>query len=75
MNRLFRRRPGRSSPRHALIAVSLLTRPQPDDEIAGLTFATATKGTPSDPLWRRTDLLLSILLVIAVATIWMVFRG
>ena len=65
-----------------LIAVSLLTPQQPDEKLAGLTFATAADGTPetnrgleSNPKWRRRDVLLSILLVIAVAMVWLTFRG
>ncbi|MDH3283507.1 MAG: sodium/solute symporter [Acidobacteriota bacterium] len=65
-----------------LVAVSLLTPAQPDEKLAGLTFATATAGTSetdkrpgSSPDWRRRDVLLSILLVIAVALVWLAFRG
>ncbi|MDH3297889.1 MAG: hypothetical protein OEM96_06390 [Gemmatimonadota bacterium] len=65
-----------------LIAVSLLTPQQPDEKLAGLTFATAADGTPEtnrglepDPKWRRRDVFLSILLVIAVAMVWLAFRG
>lgn len=65
-----------------LIAVSLLTPPHAEEKLAGLTFATATSGAPetdggpgSSPDWRRRDVLLSILLVVAVALVWMTFRG
>jgi SSS family solute:Na+ symporter len=65
-----------------LIAVSLLTQPQAEEKLAGLTFATAGSGaTEADggpgasPEWRRRDLLLSILLVVAVALVWVTFRG
>jgi SSS family solute:Na+ symporter len=65
-----------------LIAVSLLTPQQPDEKLAGLTFATAAdgiaetnRGLESNPKWRRRDVLLSILLVIAVAMLWLAFRG
>ena len=55
-----------------LVAVSLMTAPPPEDQIAGLTFRTATApqgvrpgGTPiavrSEPAWRRVDLLLTML--------------
>lgn len=65
-----------------LIVVSLLTRPQTDETLAGLTFATADRGATgaavgpeSNPAWRRADLLLSIVLVAAVALVWITFRG
>jgi SSS family solute:Na+ symporter len=60
-----------------LVVVSLMTAPQPESELAGLTFATAaTDGDPgSDPAWRRRDVQLSILLVVAVALVWIAFRG
>jgi SSS family solute:Na+ symporter len=65
-----------------LITVSLLTPSQPDEKLAGLTFATTGDGTPEakqgldpSPRWRRRDVLLSILLVIAVAMVWLTFRG
>jgi SSS family solute:Na+ symporter len=65
-----------------LVTVSLLTPAQPDDKLAGLTFATARdrtfetgQGLEPNPKWRRHDLLLSILLVIAVALVWLTFRG
>jgi SSS family solute:Na+ symporter len=65
-----------------LIAVSLMTTPQPDDKLAGLTFATAASGARgrggdlgSDPGWRRRDSALSILLIVAVALVWLIFRG
>jgi SSS family solute:Na+ symporter len=65
-----------------LIGVSLLTAPQPLEKLAGLTLTTANVGTPgtgdgleSNPKWRRRDVLLSILLVIAVVAVWLTFRG
>jgi SSS family solute:Na+ symporter len=66
-----------------LVVVSLLTPPQDDEKLAGLTFATAAlsarrEGEPavaSDPAWRRKDFWLSILLVICVAMVWLYFRG
>lgn len=38
-------------------------------------FATSGRSLDSDPGWRRRDLLLSILLVIAVVAVWLTFRG
>jgi SSS family solute:Na+ symporter len=59
-----------------LIVVSLMTRPQSDSQLAGLTFATTTgQGLESDPKWRRRDLLCTILLVITVVAVWLIFRG
>jgi len=67
-----------------LITVSLLTPAQTDEQLAGLTFATATAtaGTTkidvareSDPAWRQRDVWLSILLIATVALVWIVFRG
>jgi SSS family solute:Na+ symporter len=56
-----------------LVVVSLLTPPQREDSLTGLTFATAGGGLTSDPTWRRRDLLLSMLLVLAVVTVWLSF--
>jgi hypothetical protein len=65
-----------------LIAVSLLTRPQDEDQLAGLTFATASSagaatgaGLRSSQEWRRLDVLLSVVLVVAVVLVWLAFRG
>ncbi|MGD8438932.1 MAG: sodium/solute symporter, partial [Holophagae bacterium] len=65
-----------------LIVVSLMTPPEPESALDGLTFATASRGGDvtadrlrSNPAWRRTDVVLSVLLILAVATIWLVFRG
>jgi SSS family solute:Na+ symporter len=57
-----------------LIVVSLLTQPPPDEKLAGLTYATATE-TESDPVWRRRDVQLSILLTIVVCLVWIYFTG
>jgi SSS family solute:Na+ symporter len=65
-----------------LIAVSLATPAQSDEQLAGLTFATAAAGTgdadrrvQSDPRWRRHDVVLSTILIIAVVLVWVFFRG
>jgi SSS family solute:Na+ symporter len=65
-----------------LVVVSLLTPEQSDEKLAGLTFATADAeaGEPderlvSNPLWRRRDAVLSALLVLGVALVWLAFRG
>jgi SSS family solute:Na+ symporter len=67
-----------------LVVVSLVTPPQDDAKLAGLTFATAKTRTgaehgvqklASDPLWRRRDLWLSILLAGCVCLVWLYFSG
>jgi SSS family solute:Na+ symporter len=67
-----------------LVVVSLLTPPQGDAQLAGLTFATADAETPdgapggrrsSDRAWRRRDVWLSVLLAACVAAVWLYFRG
>jgi len=65
-----------------LIAVSLLTPAESDDKLAGLTFATARTsatssepGMVSNPIWRRRDLWLSLVLVACVCLVWLTFRG
>jgi SSS family solute:Na+ symporter len=63
-----------------MIVVSLLTRPQPDARIAGLTFATADRGTPdasakldSSPGQRRLQIGLSLCLMAVLAAVWIYF--
>ncbi len=64
-----------------LVLVSLLTPAQGDAKLAGLTFATAAAGreqdavAASDPVWRRRDFWLSVLLVVCVLLVWLYFRG
>jgi SSS family solute:Na+ symporter len=65
-----------------LVIVSLLTPPETEEKLAGLTFATAkvprVGGGPeleADPAWRRRDLWLSVALVICVCLVWLYFRG
>ena len=56
-----------------LIVVSLLT-PAPDEaRLAGLTYATTEGALESDPGWRRTDGILSFVLVLVVLAVWVVF--
>ena len=65
-----------------LIVVSLVTPEETGEKLAGLTFATAETGSSdkddklvSDPIWRRRDVWLSLLLVACVAMVWLAFRG
>ena len=58
-----------------LVTVSLLTPPPPPHKVAGLTFA-HPEPPPTDGLgrrWYRTDLLLSLLLVVCVGLLWIYF--
>ncbi len=56
-----------------LIVVSLLT-PAPDEaQLAGLTYATTTGELESDPGWRRTDGVLTVVLVLVVLAVWVAF--
>ncbi len=58
-----------------LIVVSLLTPAPPTPKVAGLTFATQVPVPPEElnRRWRRTDLLLSLLVVVGVAFVWIYF--
>jgi SSS family solute:Na+ symporter len=68
-----------------LIVVSLLTPPLDDAQLAGLTFATTSTARPqtaqaggklaANPLRRRRDVWLSLVLVACVAAIWLYFSG
>jgi SSS family solute:Na+ symporter len=68
-----------------LVLVSLATAPPRDEKLAGLTFATArapqavgpvdARRTASDPLWRRRDVWLSIVLAGCVVLVWLYFSG
>ena len=57
----------------ALVIVSLFTAPQSDAELAGLTYATTEGELESDPGWRRTDGILTVVLVAIVLVVWVVF--
>ena len=68
-----------------LVVVSLATPAESDEQLAGLTFATADakhagengddRRLVSDSAWRRRDLWLSAVLVICVGLVWRYFRG
>ena len=60
-----------------LVVVSLLTPQAPDEQLAGLTFATAEVAavSSSDAGWRRKDLWLSVLLALCVGAVWLYFTG
>jgi SSS family solute:Na+ symporter len=60
-----------------LVAVSLAT-PQPtEDQLSGLTFATAgaDEQLGSSGAWRRRDVALSVILIGCVVLVWLAFRG
>jgi len=64
-----------------LILVSLMTRPESDEQLAGLTFATTKKATGEMAVkmegstWQNSQIWLSIILVSIVAAIWIYFSG
>ena len=60
-----------------LVVVSLLTAEAPDEQLAGLTFATAQEaaGNGLDAGWRRKDMWLSVLLALCVGAVWLYFTG
>ncbi len=58
-----------------LVVVSLLTPPPPEEKLAGLTFATADRSdvARAGPRWRRNDRVLSLVLLLCVAALWVWF--
>ena len=59
----------------ALLAlVSLFTRRAPEEQLAGLTMATVEKGA-ADARPSAVDVVFSLLLVAAVAAVWLYFTG
>jgi SSS family solute:Na+ symporter len=57
-----------------LIVASLLTAPPPPEKVTGLTFARAPAGAMTrEAPGRGSDLALSLLLVAAVAALWIYF--
>ena len=65
-----------------LVIVSLLTPEPARGQLAGLTFATASEASasdpgmaPSDPAWKRRDFWFSVGLALCVAAVWIYFRG
>ena len=71
-----------------LVGVSLLTEQPKHEKVAGLTFAHADEEVhglteqgkiaadlKSDPGWRRRDLILTVVLLLCVAVLWLYFSG
>jgi len=60
-----------------LIGVSLMTKKPSIKKLAGLTFATKDRvsKTQINPVWRRKDLIFSIILLGCVGLIWIYFSG
>jgi SSS family solute:Na+ symporter len=58
-----------------LVLVSLATPPPRDEQVEGITFAAAPPVPRTSEGWRRTDTMLSVLLVACVLAIWLYFRG
>ena len=56
-----------------LIVVSLLTPPPPDEKVRGLTIGVREKLEAATDGWRRTDLVLTVLLVVCVGLLWIYF--
>jgi SSS family solute:Na+ symporter len=60
-----------------LTVVSLMTPEPSESEVAGITFQTRARRSASDrdASWRRTDLRLSITVIVIVGLIWLYFSG
>lgn len=62
-----------------LIVVSLLTTAPSDAKLANLTYATLEidpiDAPTSDPVWRKKDVMLSIVLAVLVGLVWLYFTG
>jgi SSS family solute:Na+ symporter len=66
-----------------LVVVSMVTPAPPEAQIRGLTFATADQSPtgaadlpvlePRTAGWRKVDIVLSVLLVLTVAAVWIAF--
>lgn len=64
-----------------LIGVSLATAPPSDEQLAGLTFATADRGSSEravavaqeSVLWNRLNIIFSVLLVAGILVLWAIF--
>jgi SSS family solute:Na+ symporter len=56
-----------------LIAVSLVTPPPPIEKVAGLTLDFRKKADAVMSRWRRTDLRLTIGLMVCVGVVWVYF--
>ncbi len=56
-----------------LILVSLATAPPPPEKVEGITFDTTQRTTegPRGRGWRRSDVVLSVLLALCVGAIWL----
>jgi len=58
-----------------LVGASLTAPPPSDEKLTNLTYSTTAKTVESDPVWKRRDLRLSVLLVLIVGAIWIYFSG
>ncbi|HSR70411.1 MAG TPA: sodium:solute symporter [Acidobacteriota bacterium] len=58
-----------------LLVVSLLTPPQSEAKLAGLTYATTEVADESTQAGKRNDLLLTGLLILCVVAVWIYFSG
>jgi SSS family solute:Na+ symporter len=58
----------------AVLVVVSFTRPAPSaEQLKGLTYATGGKPVPSDPAWRRIDVIASLGLAALVGLLWWYF--
>jgi len=59
-----------------VLVLASLSAPAPSEEkVKDLTFATVSGERRGDARWRRQDVVLSLVLVVAVAVVWIYFRG
>lgn len=60
-----------------LIGVSLMTKEPSAGQLAGLTYSTKDREIKSklNRNWLRKDIILTIILVLCVAMIWILFSG
>ncbi|MFQ5639140.1 MAG: sodium:solute symporter [bacterium] len=58
-----------------LVGASLTAPPPSDEKLEDLTYSTASTTVESNPVWRKRDILLSVVLGFIVAAIWIYFRG
>lgn len=59
-----------------LILVSFTSAMPNAAKLSGLTYGSGGKtAQESDPVWRRKDMILSVILVLCVGLVWLYFRG
>ena len=60
-----------------LIIVSLLTGIPSKEKYEGITYSTKNMGEPlpENPVWKKRDIVLSVLLIIIIGLVWIYFSG